>query len=136
MEIDDTGVTVGLPMERPLYRRSRRYPLEIESMEHGDDDFDSSAMLSQLYVDRDMLVERVFSSLGRDDQVGLREVVAGDPLEQGLAELVGYLSLQEPGLAVVFDEERHDQIRWSAGEVERAADLPAVSFSRDRSEPS
>ena len=28
-------------------------------MEHGDDDFDSSAMLSQLYVDRDMLVQRV-----------------------------------------------------------------------------
>jgi hypothetical protein len=105
-------------------------------MEHGDDDFDASAMLSQLYVDRDMLVQRVFNSLGRDDQVGLREVVAGEPLEQGLAELVGYLSLQQPGLTVVFDEDRRDQIQWSTGEVERAADLPAVSFSRDRSEPS
>jgi hypothetical protein len=66
--------------------------------------------------------------------VGLSDVVSGDPLEQGLAELVGYLSLQEPGLVVVFDEERRDQIRWNAGEVERVADLPAVSFSRDRSE--
>jgi len=136
MELDDTGVTVGLSMERPLFRRSRRNQLEMESMEHGDDDFDASAMLSQLYVDREMLVQRVFNSLGRDDQVGLREVVAGEPLEQGLAELVGYLSLQEPGLTVVFDEERRDQILWSTGEVERAADLPAVSFSRDRSEPS
>jgi hypothetical protein len=136
MELDDTGVTVGLPMERPLFRRSRRNRLEIESMEHGDDDFDASAMLSQLYVDRDMLVQRVFNSLGRDDQVGLREVVAGEPLEQGLAELVGYLSLQQPGLTVVFDEDRRDQIQWSTGEVERAADLPAVSFSRDHSEPS
>jgi hypothetical protein len=123
-------------MERPLFRRSRRNRLETESMEHGDDDFDASAMLSQLYVDRDMLAQWVFSSLGRDDQVGLREVVACEPLEQGLAELVGYLSLQEPGLTVVFDDERHEQIQWSTGEVERAADLPAVSFSRDRSEPS
>jgi hypothetical protein len=91
-------------------------------------------MLSQLYVDRDALIKRVFSSLGRNDQVGLSDVVSGDPLEQGLAELVGYLSLQEPGLVVVFDEERRDQIRWNAGEVERVADLPAVSFSRDHSE--
>jgi hypothetical protein len=136
MELDDIGVTVGLPMERPLFRRSRRNRLETESMEHGDDDFDVSAMLSQLYVDRDMLVQRVISSLGNDDQVGLREVIAGEPLEQGLAELVGYLSLQEPGLIVIFDEDRHDQIQWSIGEVERAADLPAVSFSRDHAEPS
>jgi hypothetical protein len=134
MELDDFSVSINLPMERPLYRRSRRHSLETESMEHGNDDFDSSAMLSQLYVDRDALMKRVLSSLGRNDQVGLSDVVRGDPLEQGLAELVGYLSLQEPGLAVVFDEERRDQIRWSAGEVERVADLPAVSFSRDRSE--
>jgi hypothetical protein len=134
MELDDSGVSINLPMERPLYRRSRRHSLETESMEHGNDDFDSSAMLSQLYVDRDALMRRVLSSLGRNDQVGLTDVVSSDPLEQGLAELVGYLSLQEPGLAVVFDEERRDQIRWSAGEVERVADLPAVSFSRDRSE--
>jgi hypothetical protein len=134
MELDDSSVSINLPMERPLYRPSRRHSLETDSMEHGNDDFDSSAMLSQLYVDRDALIKRVISSLGRNDQVGLSDVVSDDPLEQGLAELVGYLSLQEPGLAVVFDEERRDQIRWSAGEVERVADLPAVSFSRDRSE--
>jgi hypothetical protein len=134
MELDDSSVSINLPMERPLYRPSRRHSLETESMEHGNDDFDSSVMLNQLYVDTDALVKRVLSSLGRNDQVRLSDVVSGDPLEQGLAELVGYLSLQEPGLAVVFDEERRDQIRWNAGEVERVADLPAVSFSRDRSE--
>ncbi|MHB1710514.1 MAG: DUF3375 domain-containing protein [Acidimicrobiales bacterium] len=136
MQLDDSGVAVDLPMERPLFRRSRRTPLETESMEPGNVDFDSSAMLSQLHVDRDVLMQRVFSALGRKDQVGLGEVVCGDPLEQGLAELVGYLSLQEPGVTVVFDAERRDQIRWSAGDVERVADLPAVSFYRDRPEAS
>ena len=135
MELDDMRVTVGLPMERPLFRRSRRNRLEAKSMELGDDAFDASAMLSQTYVDRDALVQRVYSSLGSDDQIGLREVVAGEPLKQGLAELVGYLSLQEPGLTLVFDEERQDQIQWTTGDVDRSADLPAASFSRNRSEP-
>ena len=135
MELDDMRVTVGLPMERPLFRRSRRNRLEAKSMELGDDAFDASAMLSQIYVDRDALVQRVYSSLGSDDQIGLREVVAGEPLKHGLAELVGYLSLQEPGLTLVFDEERQDQIQWTTGDVDRSADLPAASFSRNRSEP-
>ena len=66
----------------------------------------------QIYVDRDLLAAtRAGTSLGPRDQVGLAEVVADDPLEQGLAELVGYLSLAEPGLAVIFDEDRREQIR-------------------------
>jgi len=133
MELDDTGVTVNLPTERPLYRRSRSDPLESNSIERGDDDFDSSAMLSQLYVDREVLAQRVMASLGRHDQVGLGDVVAGEPLEQGLAELIGYLSLDAPGLSVIFDDERRERIEWRLAESRRAADLPRVSFSRDGS---
>ncbi|MCL4445474.1 MAG: DUF3375 domain-containing protein [Actinobacteria bacterium] len=131
MEIDEPRITVSLPTDRPLYRRTRRAPLEAESVEHGNDDFDSSAMLDQIYVDRDVLAQRVLGSLGHRDQVALNEVVADEPLAQGLAELVGYLSLSEPGLTVIFDEDRRDQIEWSVGEESRVADLPAVPFCRD-----
>jgi len=89
-----------------------------------------------MYIDREDLLRRVWNTLGPRDQVGLREVVVGAPLEQGLAELVGYLSLIEPGLAVVFDDQEREQIAWSAEEVERVAELPRVSFSRDRMETS
>jgi hypothetical protein len=63
-------------------------------------------------------------------------VLAHAPLDQGLAELIGYLSLVEPGLAVVFDEEHREQVSWSAedDEVERVADLPRVSYTRARAE--
>ena len=136
MELDDTGLALTLPIERPLYRRTLRAPLESESIERGSNDFDSSAMLDQRYVDRDLLAQRVLSSLGRHDQVSLNEVIIGEPLEQGLAELVGYLSLNQAGLSVIFDEERRDRIEWSDADVERVADLPRVNFSRDRSETS
>jgi hypothetical protein len=134
MELDETGLALNLPMERPLYRKVRRTSLDSESIERGDDDFDASAMLDQLYVDREILAQRVLTSLGRRDQVGLGDVVAGAPLQNGLAELVAYLSLDEPGLSTVFDEERRERIEWSAHDVDRAADLPVVNFTRNQLE--
>lgn len=134
MEMDDTSVSVVLPTERPMYRRPTVTSLNSDLVQEGSDDFDSSALVSQMYIDRDDLLRRVWNTIGPRDQVGLREVLAGAPLEQGLAELVAYLSLIEPGLAVVFDDQQREQIAWSAQEVERIAELPRVSFSRDRME--
>lgn len=134
MEMDDTGISVGLPMERPLHRRPAEVSLDHQGVTAGSEDFDSSALLSQIYIDRARLAASVWQELGPQEQVGLGEVLAGSPLQQGLAELIAYLSLAEPGLAVVFDQERRHKVAWSAAgeEVERVADLPQVSFTRDR----
>jgi Protein of unknown function (DUF3375) len=67
MELDDSGLTVNLPTERPLYHQPRATPIDSSSMEAGHDDFDTSALLSQMYVDRDELVQRVHTSLSRRD---------------------------------------------------------------------
>jgi hypothetical protein len=121
-------------MERPLYRRTSQVSLRKETLSHGDDDFDSSAMMSQLYVDRDLLTQRVLSSIGRQSQVSLSDVIASEPLTHGLAELIGYLSLDEPGLSIIFDDDRRDRVEWSTEQVKRAVELPWVNFSRDQSE--
>jgi len=132
MEMDDTRVEVRLPMERPLYQRPSLTPLDSERAKAGSEEFDASALITQAYVNREELARRVFSGLGPRGQVGLRDVIASAPLQGGLAELVGYLSLDESGLAVVFDEEHREQIGWAAGDRERLADMPRVTFSRDR----
>jgi hypothetical protein len=74
----------------------------------------------------------VLAGLGHREQVGLSEVVRAAPLEHGLAELIGYIALDAGGLAVVFDESARDRIEWADGEITRAADLPRVSFARER----
>jgi hypothetical protein len=117
-----------------MYRHPTVTAIDSGLVQEGSDDFDSSALVSQMYIDRDDLLRRVWDTLGPRDQVGLRDVVSGAPLEQGLAELVGYLSLIEPGLAVVFDDQQREQIAWSAEDIERIAELPRVSFSRQRLE--
>jgi hypothetical protein len=132
-EVDEAAVTVSLPTERPLYRRPRKAAIDSTSMQPGREDFDASALVSQAYVKREELVQAVLSSLRGQDQVGLRQVVADRPLEQGLAELVGYLALTEPGLGVVFDEQYTEQVGWQADDdVDRVAEIPRVTFRRDR----
>ena len=148
--MEDTAVAIALPTERPLYRQARAAAIETSAMVPGEEDFDSSALLSQAHVDGEQLVRAVLDALGPRGQVGLGEVVSSRPLEQGLAELIGYLSLSEPGLDVVFDEDQREQIAWVAsgpggdggaggdgdaggegGVLTRVAALPRVTFRRE-----
>lgn len=135
--IDATKVPVVLPMERPLYRRSRTTPLDGGPLEAADDDIDSSAMFDQLHVDREALARSVLTALGPHRQVSLEHVVADTPIEQGLAELLAYLSLSEPGLEVVFDDDGRARVAWVDHDdgTERVADMPRVTFARVVEEP-
>lgn len=130
MELDDTAVTVVLPMERPLYRRTRTTGLDPTPLDVGVGDLDHASLFEQLHVDRDLLVRTVLEQLGPRDAIRLDDVLAASPLEQGLAELVGYLSLDEPGLRVVFDDDARSRVTWAVDRLERVADLPLVMFSR------
>lgn len=139
MEIDEASVRVNLPFERPLHRRRSPAPIDSANVGHGEADADSTVLLEQMHVDRDELVRTVRGSLRSRDQVGLGELVSDQPLQQGLAELIGYLSLDDPRFAVVFDETRRDRIEWRVdddgdGAVERVADLPQVTFNRNHTE--
>lgn len=150
MELDGTAVPIVLPMERPLYRRSRISALDAVPLEAGTADLDRSALFDQIHVDRDALVRTVLERLGPRDAIRLDEVVAASPLQQGLAELVGYLSIDVPGLALAFDDDARARIPWTVsdevddpdmehpadesagapGTLERVADLPLVTISR------
>ena len=130
MELDESRVTVMLPTERPLHQPTVVVDLDTGPIEAGDDDFDASALVSQIYVDLETLTRRVRVALGAQSQIGLDQVIADTPLEHGLAELIGYLSLQQPGLDIVFDEDRRVRVIWDTDNETRQADLPAVTYSQ------
>lgn len=133
MDLDDTTVPVVLPMERPLYRRTRTTGLESTPLDVGVGDLDHASLFEQLHVDRDVLLRTVLEQLGPRDAVRLDDVIAGNPLEQGLAELVGYLSLDEPGLRVTFDDDARSRVAWAVGQADRArsADVSPIRESVD-----
>ncbi|GIJ30363.1 hypothetical protein Vqi01_55250 [Micromonospora qiuiae] len=128
--LDAPAPQIVLPMERPLYRPRGKQPLDT-TVRTGETDIDVSRLFEQVHVDPARLTDAVRTALGRSSQVSLPEVLTDRPLEQGLAELVTYLSLRDPGFDVVFDENRRDRVRWRDPDGrERSADLPAVSFVR------
>jgi hypothetical protein len=130
--LDGVRVPVALPLERPLYRRSRTTSLDGGPIEADLEDIDSSAMFDQLHIDRDALLGAVLTRLGPSGQVALDRLLTDVPLEHGLAELMGYVSLCEPGMATVFDEETRTAVAWTdeAHDAERIADMPRVLFTR------
>jgi hypothetical protein len=136
IEMDAAAPSIALPMERPLYRTRSREALDSSATTSGDENVDVSAMFEQVYVDPLRLAAGVREVLRRQPQAGLAEIVEDRPLEQGLAELVTYLSLADPSFDVVFDEWRREQVAWTDTDGRRrTATLPRVTFSRARITP-
>ena len=128
------SIELGLPFERPLYTPQSPPMIESRDVTLGEEGLDTDILYGQIHVDLDELGRTVRAGTprprpGRVDRAGR----ATSPLEQGLAELIGYLSLTDPAYAVVFDEQHRTEIGWDdeADEtVRRTADLPTVSFAR------
>lgn len=130
MAIDDTKVSMSLPFERPLFRPSRTADLDDAIVEEGTSELNLDALDAHAQIDRAALVDRVHQAIGTRQHARLTDVVTESPLEHGLAELVGYFSLGDPGLDVMFDDDARSVIRWDGGETTRVADLPEVTFVR------
>lgn len=133
MELDDTAPTLSLPFERRLYVPQRAVQLDSEPVTEGEADFDPDALLDQIYVDREELAQTVRQRLRSSAQVTLSDLVEAEPLDHGLAELIGYLSLSDPNFDVVFDDTERASVSWpgDAGST-RVADLPEVHYSLRR----
>ncbi|GAA3678486.1 DUF3375 domain-containing protein [Lentzea roselyniae] len=131
IEVEGIAPVVALPMERPLYTPPEKVALNSADIVAADEDIDSSLLFEQVYVDPERLSEGVRRVLRTRDQIGLAEVLDRQPLEQGLTELVTYLSLSDPSFRVVFDEQVRERVHWrDLDGVERMATIPRVTFTQ------
>ena len=125
------AVEVGLPFERPLYApvaavsrrlRARSRPVTATSRPPR-----CSTRSSSTATRCARTVRRRCATVPRS---GSAPLVADHPLEHGLAELIGYLSLTDPAFDVVFDEQHRDEVGWRSDEAERGRRRPRVTFTR------
>jgi len=133
MEIDTATAAITLPFERPLYAPVRKPRIDSDDIRPAgaDEQTDPAALFEQVYVDPVPLRDVVRVALRRAPQVGLAELVSREPLRQGLAELVAYLSLRDDSFQTVFDDSRSEQVSWTEPDGrERAATMPRVTFTR------
>jgi hypothetical protein len=131
MTIADTGATIELPMERPLFTPSARHAIAEVALEEGDVDVDMAALFSHVVIDKAELAAHVHKALQTRAQVSLRELLASHPLHEGLAELVTYLQLASESPYAMVDETTVDVVEWDGRDGKaRRARLPRILFVR------
>jgi hypothetical protein len=134
MEIDAAAPALVLPFERPLFAPTERPRVANVPVEDGEIDVPSAALFGQIFVDRARLKSNIRRQLQTRDQISLADLVAADPLQQGLAELVAYMSLAADDANALIDDRQQQQLSWedSTGE-RRQATMPLIVFTRTRS---
>ncbi|MGE3105844.1 MAG: DUF3375 domain-containing protein [Lysobacterales bacterium] len=135
MAMAETSADIALAMERPLFTPASKPVLADLALQAGDEDIDPSALFDQVVVDSARLSRHIRHALQSQAQISLGELVSGQPLQQGLAELVAYLQLGSETFRTVVDEATPESIRWQtlAGDgqsITRSARLPRVIFTR------
>jgi hypothetical protein len=130
MELDEPAPDIALVMDRPLFTPPLKPHID-EIAADAAEDVPSDALFNNIYVDKERLASRVRRALQTRSQVSLVELVQAHPLEQGLAELVAYLSLAAADGASVIDDSRHLTLSWTDDEGRlRQGTLPMVVFCR------
>jgi hypothetical protein len=129
--LDEASPAVDLIMDRPLFSPPLKPHISQQVLEEGSDAVDADALFEQVYVDKARLAARVRQALQSHDQIALTAVLETHPLEQGLAELVAYLSLAAADSKAIIDDQRSATIAWSdENGAQRRATLPTVIFCR------
>jgi len=104
LEVDEPGIEILLPFERPLY--SPPPASEVESLipPTEDAELEADLLFSQTYIDSARLAGNIRSLLPENSWAFLSDIIEMYPIEQGAAELVGYLALADDDITVEMDD--------------------------------
>jgi hypothetical protein len=132
MTLDELAPHVELPMERPLFAPPVKPVIAQQTLDAGEADVTADRLFEQFFVDKERLRGRLRRALQTRRQVSLTELLDAEPLEQGLAELVAWLSLATGEGRAIVDESEPRTVTWkdAAGDLRRAT-LPNVVFVGD-----
>jgi hypothetical protein len=130
MSVDAPAPQVEVPMDRPLFTPPLTAHIDSTPPEARDAELDASVLFEQVYIDRERLRSRIRRALQTRRTITLAELLEAVPLEQGLAELIAWLSLATAEGLGVIDEEREHEVFWDddSGRVRRAT-VPVVIFT-------
>lgn len=126
---------IELAMERPLYTPAAKTVIENVRLHAGKSDAIPSALFDQIIVDKGRLTRHIRHALQDRSQITLGELVATQPLQHGLAEIVTYLQLGADTFSMAIDHNRPETIAWpslsASGEtVQRSVKLACIIFMK------
>jgi hypothetical protein len=103
-----------------------------------DEPLDTALLFTQMFIDQARLAENIRTVVPERSSALLSDIVQLYPIEQGAAEIIGYLALQDDDLAVELDDSDETLIDFATGDGDddtperqlRRARLPKVTVRR------
>jgi hypothetical protein len=130
-EIDGLQPVVRLVMDRPLFSPPNKPEIDDLVSVAEVDGISADALFNRVWVDKARLRAHVWRALQQKSQISIAELLDTHPLEKGLAELIGYLSIASDDDGAVIDDGNKQTIAWTDDRgVVRQATLPLVIFTR------
>ena len=129
-ELDEPAPDIALVMDRPLFTPPLKPQID-EIAADAVEDVPSDALFNNAYVDKQRLAARIRRALQTRSQISLVDLVQEHPLEQGLEELVAYMSLAAADGTSIIDDARRQTLHWTDDEGRlRQGTVPMVVFCR------
>jgi flagellar motility protein MotE (MotC chaperone) len=132
LEVDEPGIEIVLPFERPLYQP----PVAVAVESHisaATEEVDAGLLFTQTYIDQVRLAETIRAVLPENSSALLSDVIAVHPIAQGAAEIVGYLALNDEDVSIDMDDTDEtvlDYLDPADPDVTKRARLPKVTVRR------
>lgn len=132
LDVTVPGIGILLPFERPLYQPP--VTVEVDStVSTATEDVDAELLFAQTYVDQTRLLGHVREEIPPHSSALLADIVTAHPIEQGIAEVVGYLSLQDDEVMIDLDDTQETVLAYPDPDdpsVIRRVRLPQVTVTR------
>ena len=132
LEVDETGIEIALPFERPLYQPPVAVAVESHIAETTED-VDADLLFTQTYIDQVRLAATIRAVLPENSSALLSDVIAVHPIEQGAAEIVGYLALNDEDVSIDMDDTEETVLEYpdpADPDITKRARLPKVTVRR------
>lgn len=132
LEVDAPGIPITLPFERPLYTPPAESDVE-SVVPPATAEVDTELLFTQTFIDHARLLGNVRAVLPERSSALLSDILTLYPLEQGAAEIVGYLALADDDLTLEMDESDETLLEYADPddpETLRRARLPKVTVRR------
>ena len=132
LEVDQPGIEIALPLERPLYQPPAAAAVESR-IATATAHVDADLLFNQTFIDQARLVEIIRDMLPESSSALLSDVIAMHPIEQGAAEIVGYLALDDDDVTVDMDNTDQTLLDYPDPDdpaITKRARLPKVTVRR------
>ena len=120
LDVDEPGVPISLPLERPLYDPQPDVVVDSMIAPHDVGNSELDDLLAQRFVDTARLAQNIRKVVPPRTVAALDDIIQLYPLQEGVAEILGYLSLSDDEIVIeIGDDDTTIDYADSAGDPKR-----------------